>query len=88
MTGICRFLVAALDTFVSVGDGGVGSGGRLPLGGGVPDMTSSTELFVQLQQLYSQQAEADLQRFCAILQTLIAVRYIYLFIFVYLFVAL
>jgi amyloid beta precursor protein binding protein 1 len=35
-------------------------GGRTPLNGSIPDMTSSTELYVQLQQVYKNRANDDL----------------------------
>ncbi|GKA01402.1 NEDD8-activating enzyme E1 regulatory subunit AXR1-like protein, partial [Tanacetum coccineum] len=34
-------------------------GGEAPLEGSIPDMTSSTELYINLQKLYQAKAEAD-----------------------------
>ncbi|KAJ4851232.1 NEDD8-activating enzyme E1 regulatory subunit axr1 [Turnera subulata] len=47
-------LVAALKEFVA-NEGG----GEAPLEGSIPDMTSSTELYVNLQKIYQAKAEAD-----------------------------
>ncbi|EYU34031.1 hypothetical protein ABFS82_13G014900 [Erythranthe guttata] len=47
-------LVAALKEFIA-NEGG----GEAPLEGAIPDMTSSTELYVNLQQIYQAKAEAD-----------------------------
>lgn len=47
-------LVAALRKFVA-SEGG----GRLPLDGNIPDMHATTDLYLQLQRLYRQQADAD-----------------------------
>ncbi|CAA0808579.1 NEDD8-activating enzyme E1 regulatory subunit [Striga hermonthica] len=47
-------LVAALKEFIS-NEGG----GEAPLEGAMPDMTSSTELYVNLQKIYQAKAEAD-----------------------------
>eukprot|EP00531_Pseudo-nitzschia_arenysensis_P017843 CAMPEP_0116137140 /NCGR_PEP_ID=MMETSP0329-20121206/12098_1 /TAXON_ID=697910 /ORGANISM="Pseudo-nitzschia arenysensis, Strain B593" /LENGTH=598 /DNA_ID=CAMNT_0003632053 /DNA_START=76 /DNA_END=1872 /DNA_ORIENTATION=+ len=41
---------------------------RPPLNGSVPDMTASTNLYVQLQQLYKDQAQEDLQTLTEILR--------------------
>ena len=41
---------------------------RPPLNGSVPDMTASTKLYVELQQLYKDQAQEDLQLFTEILR--------------------
>ena len=41
---------------------------RPPLNGSVPDMTASTKLYVQLQKLYKDQAEEDLQTMAEILR--------------------
>ncbi len=41
---------------------------RPPLNGSVPDMTASTKLYVQLQQLYKDQAQEDLQTLTEILR--------------------
>ncbi|KAL0405395.1 UNVERIFIED_CONTAM: NEDD8-activating enzyme E1 regulatory subunit AXR1 [Sesamum latifolium] len=48
-------LVAALKEFIS-NEGG----GEAPLEGSIPDMTSSTELYVNLQKIYQAKAEADI----------------------------
>ncbi|CAA2975460.1 NEDD8-activating enzyme E1 regulatory subunit AXR1-like isoform X2 [Olea europaea subsp. europaea] len=47
-------MVAALKEFIS-NEGG----GEVPLEGSIPDMTSSTELYVNLQKIYQAKAEAD-----------------------------
>ncbi|KAK9070049.1 hypothetical protein SSX86_010448 [Deinandra increscens subsp. villosa] len=47
-------MVAALKEFIA-NEGG----GEAPLDGSIPDMTSSTELYVNLQKLYQAKAEAD-----------------------------
>ncbi|KAK1431880.1 hypothetical protein QVD17_08644 [Tagetes erecta] len=47
-------MVAALKEFIA-NEGG----GEAPLEGSIPDMTSSTELYVNLQKLYQAKAEAD-----------------------------
>ncbi|XAR55383.1 hypothetical protein NMG60_11035439 [Bertholletia excelsa] len=47
-------MVAALKEFIS-NEGG----GETPLEGSIPDMTSSTELYVNLQKIYQAKAEAD-----------------------------
>ncbi|KAL3635429.1 NEDD8-activating enzyme E1 regulatory subunit axr1 [Castilleja foliolosa] len=47
-------LVAALKEFIA-NEGG----GEAPLEGAIPDMTSSTELYVYLQKIYQAKAEAD-----------------------------
>ncbi|KAL8233349.1 hypothetical protein R6Q57_003127 [Mikania cordata] len=47
-------MVAALKEFIA-NEGG----GEAPLEGSIPDMTSSTELYVSLQKLYQAKAEAD-----------------------------
>ncbi|KAG9160542.1 hypothetical protein Leryth_026142 [Lithospermum erythrorhizon] len=47
-------MVAALQEFIS-NEGG----GEAPLEGSIPDMTSSTELYVSLQKIYQAKAEAD-----------------------------
>lgn len=47
-------MVAALKEFVA-NEGG----GEAPLEGSIPDMTSSTELYVNLQKIYQAKAEAD-----------------------------
>ncbi|KAG8387042.1 hypothetical protein BUALT_Bualt03G0211900 [Buddleja alternifolia] len=47
-------LVAALKEFI-----GNEGGGEAPLEGSIPDMTSSTELYVNLQKIYQAKAEAD-----------------------------
>ncbi|KAL0319856.1 UNVERIFIED_CONTAM: NEDD8-activating enzyme E1 regulatory subunit AXR1 [Sesamum radiatum] len=47
-------LVAALKEFIA-NEGG----GEAPLEGSIPDMTSSTELYVNLQKIYQAKAEAD-----------------------------
>ena len=41
---------------------------RPPLNGSVPDMTASTKLYVQLQQLYKDQAQEDLRTMTTILR--------------------
>ncbi|KAI3457348.1 hypothetical protein Pfo_014011 [Paulownia fortunei] len=47
-------LVAALKEFIAIE-----GGGEAPLEGAIPDMTSSTELYVNLQKIYQAKAEAD-----------------------------
>ncbi|KAL1555503.1 NEDD8-activating enzyme E1 regulatory subunit axr1 [Salvia divinorum] len=47
-------MVAALKEFIA-NEGG----GEAPLEGAIPDMTSSTELYVSLQKIYQAKAEAD-----------------------------
>ncbi|KAK2980698.1 hypothetical protein RJ640_011318 [Escallonia rubra] len=47
-------MVAALKEFVA-NEGG----GEAPLEGSIPDMTSSTELYINLQKIYQTKAEAD-----------------------------
>ncbi|XP_071710815.1 NEDD8-activating enzyme E1 regulatory subunit AXR1-like isoform X2 [Rutidosis leptorrhynchoides] len=47
-------MVAALKEFIA-NEGG----GEAPLEGSIPDMTSSTELYINLQKLYQAKAEAD-----------------------------
>ncbi|GMP54009.1 hypothetical protein CsSME_00019293 [Camellia sinensis var. sinensis] len=47
-------MVAALKEFIA-NEGG----GEAPLEGSIPDMTSSTELYVNLQKIYQAKAEAD-----------------------------
>ncbi|KAF2284952.1 hypothetical protein GH714_032989 [Hevea brasiliensis] len=47
-------MLAALKEFI-VNEGG----GEAPLEGSIPDMTSSTELYVNLQKIYQAKAEAD-----------------------------
>lgn len=47
-------MVAALKEFIA-NEGG----GETPLEGSIPDMTSSTELYVNLQKIYQAKAEAD-----------------------------
>jgi len=49
-------MVAAVRAFV-----GAEGAGRLPLDGVIPDMTATTELYLQLQRIYQKQAAADLQ---------------------------
>ncbi|KAK6919366.1 THIF-type NAD/FAD binding fold [Dillenia turbinata] len=49
-------MVAALKEFIA-NEGG----GEVPLEGSIPDMTSSTELYVNLQKIYQAKAEADFQ---------------------------
>jgi len=49
------FLAAGLREFVE-------SEGCLPLEGSIPDMTSTTESYVELQRLYSEKAERDARR--------------------------
>ncbi|XP_051125849.1 NEDD8-activating enzyme E1 regulatory subunit AXR1-like [Andrographis paniculata] len=48
-------LVAALKEFIA-NEGG----GEAPLEGAIPDMTSSTELYINLQRIYQAKAEADI----------------------------
>lgn len=57
----CSFLVRALDTYHA-------ETGALPLSGTIPDMTSTTDQYVLLQQVYQTKARADLDRFTAILR--------------------
>ncbi|KAL6529646.1 NEDD8-activating enzyme E1 regulatory subunit axr1 [Orobanche gracilis] len=52
-------LVAALKEFID------NEGGEAPLEGAIPDMTSSTELYVNLQKIYQAKAEAD----CLVMET-------------------
>ncbi|CAK7348973.1 unnamed protein product [Dovyalis caffra] len=47
-------MVAALKEFIA-NEGG----GEVPLEGSIPDMTSSTELYVNLQKIYQEKAEVD-----------------------------
>ncbi|CAI9301795.1 unnamed protein product [Lactuca saligna] len=47
-------MVAALKEFI-----GNEGGGEAPLEGSIPDMTSSTEIYINLQKLYQAKAEAD-----------------------------
>ena len=61
------FLVRALDIFLGEGDG------LLPLSGQIPDLTATTEQYVQLQQAYQAKARADLERFTVILHGLLKV---------------
>jgi NEDD8-activating enzyme E1 regulatory subunit len=54
-------LYLGLETFMSQ------NGGRPPLHGSIPDMTSNTDWYVQLQRVYKDQAEEDLdamKEFC------------------------
>jgi amyloid beta precursor protein binding protein 1 len=48
----CVFLVRALGDFIE-------QTGQLPLEGSIPDMTSTTESYVELQRLYADRATAD-----------------------------
>jgi amyloid beta precursor protein binding protein 1 len=43
--------------------------GRPPLQGSIPDMTASTEWYVQLQTIYKQQADHDLERMIQLVKT-------------------
>ncbi|KAL3904058.1 MAG: hypothetical protein SGILL_010213, partial [Bacillariaceae sp.] len=56
-------LCQALDTFLKQH-----SNGRPPLNGSIPDMTASTELYVQLQRIYKDQADQDLAAMTRIVQ--------------------
>lgn len=47
-------MVAALKEFIAEEDSG-----QAPLEGSIPDMTSSTEMYVKLQKIYQAKAEAD-----------------------------
>ena len=42
----------------------------LPLSGSIPDMTATTDQYVQLQQVYRQKASRDLAEFSSILTKL------------------
>lgn len=46
----------------------------IPLSGQIPDLTSTTELYVQLQQVYMKKAAEDLKEFKQILHGLLEVR--------------
>ncbi len=61
------FLVRALALFLE------GSGGEIPLSGQIPDLTCTTELYVQLQQVYQHKASEDLRVFKDILGGLLQV---------------
>lgn len=54
-------LLVALESFCQRHDG------QPPLHGSIPDMTASTELYIQLQTLYREQAEKDLEEMKSLL---------------------
>lgn len=58
-------MVRALDLFMTSHDG------QFPLHGNIPDMTSTTDGFVQLQSIYKEKATQDLQDFTHILKNLL-----------------
>eukprot|EP00878_Enallax_costatus_P020102 GHUV01021234.1.p1 GENE.GHUV01021234.1~~GHUV01021234.1.p1 ORF type:complete len:521 (+),score=136.35 GHUV01021234.1:1712-3274(+) len=60
-------MVAALRRFVAAE-----GGGRLPLDGDIPDMHATTDLYLQLQRLYREQADSEVAAVEAHLQQLIA----------------
>jgi amyloid beta precursor protein binding protein 1 len=45
--------------------------GTIPLSGVLPDMTSTTDNYMQLQELYTTQAHHDLQQFLGILHSVL-----------------
>ena len=53
-------MVRALELFVK-------ERGCLPLRGSIPDMTSDSQRYIQLQKIYSEQAKSDIQHFSKIL---------------------
>jgi amyloid beta precursor protein binding protein 1 len=53
-------LISALESFIEKNN-------RAPLRGTIPDMTASTNLYVQLQKLYHDQAVKDVQEFTVLL---------------------
>lgn len=64
------FLATALSLFLQ-------SNGRcIPLSGQIPDLTSTTELYVQLQQIYMKKAAEDLKAYKLILQGLLEVSHV------------
>jgi amyloid beta precursor protein binding protein 1 len=52
-------LVAALKRFVSEGDG------NLPFPGSIPDMTATTDLYLELKRIYTSKAEEDVSKMAA-----------------------
>jgi amyloid beta precursor protein binding protein 1 len=56
-------LYQALQTFMAQHQG------RPPLNGSIPDMTANTDWYVQLQQIYKEQAEDDLQEMIRLVGT-------------------
>jgi amyloid beta precursor protein binding protein 1 len=64
------FLIRALDLFLTE------SGGAIPLSGQIPDLTCTTELYVQLQQVYHHTAGQDLKAFKGILGRLLEVSFV------------
>ena len=69
----CRVLYSlllALDRFLNKKSSSSSSSVRPPpLHGTIPDMTSSTDLYVQLQTMYKEQAERDVQELRSLLPT-------------------
>lgn len=57
----------ALDLFMQESDG------ALPLSGQIPDLTTTTEQYVLLQQAYQSKARADLDKFTGVLQGVLQV---------------
>lgn len=69
-----QFLCCALALFVGVqrsADGTFVATKSPPLPGPIPDMTSTTDMYVELQRLYQQQAESDCKQLKALLQVLL-----------------
>lgn len=58
---------AALRAFVAAE-----GGGKLPLAGVLPDMTASTDAYIQLQRVYHEKAEADSAAFRAHVEAVLA----------------
>lgn len=59
-----KFLVSALNSFIK-------QYGECPLNGSLPDMKSSTDYFVSLQQVYQNKSQADFTKFRNILDELL-----------------
>lgn len=55
------------------GDSGSFASTSLPHSAAIPDMTATTEYFVRLQQIYQEQAAAEMKAFKAILCELLQV---------------
>ena len=53
-------VLAAIRAFVAQEGGGL-----LPLPGAIPDMTATTDLYLDLKRLYESKAEADVEAVCA-----------------------
>lgn len=64
-------LYKALDVFMKEY-----SNGRPPLNGSIPDMTASTEMYVQLQKIYKEQADQDVQAMSKIVSDLNLAQYV------------